>query len=416
MNLPQIAIPTFVLIPVLISVASCVKPPQPPERPNFVPVTTALVVSENVPLDQSFPGIVVSPRSIDIDARVEGFLLKQELADGAVTKPGDVIYRIDPRPFEASLAAAEGSLIQAIAERDYARKEMERNAPLVPIGAISQQDFDHLVASFEADEGQVMTAKANVATAKINLSYCTMASPFVGLLGASKFFEGAVVGNVNSQNLNSLVQIDPLWIEFSPSETQWPRYAALMAAGPLTATVTYDGHNEIKATGKVIFVDNQVSTSTATLMMRVEFSNPNQIFRPGAYAQVSVALGTQPNVMMVPMGALFARETDLYVWRVKPDDTVEEVQVQLLKRVGTMSALMSGPNVGDRIVVQGIQRLKTGSKIKDMGATAAATSTTPATPAAAATATPPAAKGAPTAPVAAPAPVAPTTPTTPTKK
>lgn len=344
---------------------SCGKPPAPLVRPTIMSVTTAVVRTETIPLKQSYPGIVASPRSIEIDARVEGFLLKQEVADGSATKPGQVIYRIDPKPFEASLAASEGSLVQAIAQRDYAKKEMDRNAPLVVSSAISQQDFDKLVENFAAAEGQVLTAQANVLTAKINLSYCTMSSPFVGLLGASQFFEGAVVGNPNTTNLNSLVQIDPLWAQFSPSATEWPKYAALMAKGPLQATVTFDGADSISAVGKIVFADNQVSTSTSTLMMRVEFNNPNLIFRPGVYADVEVDLGAQPNVLVVPEQAVFAREADLYVWRVKADNTVESVQIKILKKVGSMVALISGPQVGDRIVVEGIQRLKTGTKILD---------------------------------------------------
>ena len=344
---------------------SCGKPPAPLVRPTIMSVTTAVVRTETIPLKQSYPGIVASPRSIEIDARVEGFLLKQEVADGSATKPGQVIYRIDPKPFEASLASSEGSLVQAIAQRDYAKKEMDRNAPLVASSAISQQDFDKLVANFEVAEGQVLTAQANVLTAKINLSYCTMSSPFVGLLGASNFFEGAVVGNPNTTNLNSLVQIDPLWAQFSPSATEWPKYAALMAKGPLQASVTFDGADSISATGKIVFADNQVSTSTSTLMLRVEFNNPNLIFRPGVYADVQVALGEQPDTLVVPEQAVFAREADLYVWRVKADDTVESVQVKVLKKFGDMLALIRGPQVGDRIVVEGIQRLKLGTKIND---------------------------------------------------
>ncbi len=396
MNLNSKKSTRFTITQVLLASAiagllSCGGPPPGLVRPTTVPVTTAIVISKNIPLSQTYPGLAVSPRSITIDARVEGFLLKQEVADGSVTKANQVIYRIDPRPFEATLAAAAGALAQAVAQRDYARKEMERNAPLVPANAISQQSFDQLVVNYQTADAQVLTSDANVVTAKINLSYCTMASPFPGLLGASDFFEGAVVGNANSQTLNSLVQIDPMWAEFSPSATVWPRYSALMAKGPLEATVTFDGDDTIKATGKVIFADNQVSTSTGTLMLRVEFTNPNLIFRPGVYVKVEVALGEEPNIMLVPQDSVFARETDLYIWRVKADDTVEIVQIQSLKKIGTMMALKSGPNIGDRIVVDGIQRLKPGSKIKDAGAQP--TSTPPAAvPAATPAATPPATK------------------------
>lgn len=345
---------------------SCGQQPAALVRPTTMPVTTTLVKTATIPDQQTYPGIITSPRSIEIDARVEGFLLKQEVADGSPTKPDQVIYRIDPRPFEAALASSEGLLVQAIAQRDYAKKEMERNAPLVASSAISQQNFDQLVANFAVAEGQVLTAQANVLTAKINLSYCTMSSPFNGLLGASMFFEGAVVGTTNTTNLNTLVQINPLWAQFSPSATEWLKYAALLAKGPLQATVTFDGQKSISATGKIVFADNQVSTSTSTLMMRVEFDNTDMLFRPGVYADVQITLGDTPNTLVVPEQAVFAREADLYVWRVKADDTVESVLIKVLKKTDDkMLALVSGPQVGDRIVVEGIQRLKPGTKIID---------------------------------------------------
>ncbi len=384
---------------------SCGQQPAALVRPTTMPVTTALVKTATIPDQQTYPGIITSPRSIEIDARVEGFLLKQEVADGSPTKPDQVIYRIDPRPFEAALASSEGLLVQAIAQRDYAKKEMERNAPLVASSAISQQNFDQLVANFAVAEGQVLTAQANVVTAKINLSYCTMSSPFNGLLGASMFFEGAVVGTTNTTNLNTLVQINPLWAQFSPSSTQWPKYAALLAKGPLQATVTFDGQNSISATGKIVFADNQVSTSTSTLMMRVEFDNTDMLFRPGVYADVQITLGDIPNTIVVPEQAVFAREADLYVWRVKADDTVESVQIKVLKKTDDkMLALVSGPQVGDRIVVEGNQRLKAGTKIIDK-TNQPAPATTPAatTPAATTPATTPATAPAATKPAIAPA-------------
>ena len=399
MNLHTFKRATIVFIGIAATSAtllSCDGPPVLPVRPKEVPVTTAVVVTQTIPLNQMYPGLAVSPRMIKIDARVEGFLLKQGAPDGSVTKPDQVIYRIDPLPFEATLASQKGTLMQAVAQRDYSRKEMERNAPLVKTDAISQQDFDKLVANFETDQGKVITAEANVLSAQINLSYCTMVSPFAGILGASQFFEGAVVGTANTTNLNSLVQMDPMWADFSPSATDWPKFSALLAKGPLQATVTFDGNDTIVAKGKIIFSDNQVSTSTGTVMMRVEFTNPNLIFRPGVYVKVNVDLGSEPNVMVVPQDAVFARETNLYIWRIKADNTVETVQVRMLKKVDGMISLSSGPQVGDRVVVDGIQRLKPGSTIVDMNQLpkpAATTATTEAIkPAAPTAATEPAKK------------------------
>ena len=364
----------------LCMMASCGGPPPTPVRPPTVPVRTATVTTQTVPLTVSYPAFTVSPRSVEIEARVEGFLLRQEVADGSVTSADQVIYRIDARPFEAQVAASQGQLATAMAQRDYAKKEMERNAPLVQPSAISQQAFDQLVANFQEAEGRVLTAQANLTTAQLNLSWCTMAAPFPGLLGASKYFEGGLVGTPSTMNLNSIVQLDPMWAQFSPAVSDWPKFAARMADGPLTATVTYGGAPQLTAPATIIFTDNAASTSTATLMMRVEFANPTRLFRPGTYCDVEVALGEIPNAIIIPQEALFARESDLFVWRVKADDTVEAVRVEVLRKIGASIVLASGPASGDTIVVEGIQRLRAGAKVTVVPPVAAPTSEAPKAP------------------------------------
>ena len=362
----------------LVALAACGQQPAP-ARPEGVPVTTALVAKRDITLRRNYPGIVASPRSINLVARVPGFLLKQGLADGAVTKTGDVVYRIDPRQYEAAVLAAEGRLAEATAQRNYAKTERDRNEPLVKQNAISQQMFDDLVTKYESAQGQVEVAQAQLINAKLDLSYCTVSSPFAGLLGPSAYFEGAVVGEANTRNLNTLVQIDPMWVQFSPSSKEWPRFQELMAKGDVPVEITTDGDMPAKAAGRLVFADNQVSTGTSTLMLRAEFRNPTGVFRPGAYANVRVDLGDLGDALTLPERAAFARLSDIFVWRVKADDTVESVAIKILKVEDGQLAFTSQLQVGDRVVVDGIQRLKTGSKIRDTAA-APATAATGAAP------------------------------------
>jgi RND family efflux transporter MFP subunit len=361
----------------LCTFAACGRSTPPPARPEGVPVTTTTVVKRDVPMRETYPGIVTSPRSIDLVARVKGFLLKQGVPDGAVTKPGDVVYRIDPRQYQAAVLAAEGQLAEATAQRNYAKTERDRNEPLVKQNAISQQMFDDLVTKYESAQGQVEVAQANLIQAKLNLEYCTVAAPFAGALGASQYFEGAMVGEAPNQNLNTLVQVDPMWVQFSPSSKDWPRYQELMAKGPVAVEIATDGTSPLKAMGRLIFADNAVSTETSTLMLRAEFPNPTGAFRAGVYAGVTVILGDLGQAMVVPERAVFARLSDIFVWRVKPDDTVESVAIKVIKVEDGQLAFTGDLKEGDRIVVDGIQRLKAGSKIHDTGAHA------PAAPAAA---------------------------------
>jgi RND family efflux transporter MFP subunit len=353
----------------LATLSACGQQP-PPARPEGVPVTTTLVAKRDIAMRKNYPGIIASPRSINLVARVPGFLLKQGLADGAVTKPGDVVYRIDPRQYEAAVLAAEGKLAEATAERNYAKLERDRNEPLVKQNAISQQMFDDLVTKYESAQGQVEVAQAQLINAKLDLSYCTISSPFAGLLGPSAYFEGAVVGEASTRNLNTLVQVDPMWVQFSPSSKDWPRYQELMAKGPVTVEIETDGQDPVKATGRLVFANNQVSTETSTLMLRAEFPNPTGVFRAGAYVDVTVVLGDLGQAMTVPERAAFARLSDIFVWRVKPDGTVESVSIKPIKSEDGQLAFTGDLKEGDRIVVDGIQRLKTGSKIIDTSAEA----------------------------------------------
>lgn len=360
------------LLPLLLlctAVVACTKNPEAAQqRPAALPVTTTTIQRQNIPLRSTYPGIVYSPRNIQLNARVEGFLLPQVIADGAVVKSNDVIYRIDPRQYEATVLAAQGKLAQAIAERDYAAIDQQRNEPLVAVNAISQLSYDQIVAKLAAAEGAVLTAKADLAQAELNLSFCTVAAPFPGMIGASEQFEGDVVGQASSTKLNSLVQLDPLWVQFSPSSTEWPKYRDLMAKGPLTVDITYDGNETLKTKGTIIFADNQVVTTTSTLMLRAQFANMDMVFRPGTYAEVDVILGTLDNALVVPERAVFAREADIYIWRVKSDNTVESVLVELQRGFNGLLAITGSIAEGDRVVVDGIQRLKPGALVQDTGA------------------------------------------------
>jgi len=364
--------PSHALVALVLAALAACGESEPPARPDGVPVTTTLVTKRDIPMRQTYPGIVMSPRSIDLVARVKGFLLKQGTPDGAVTRPGDVVYRIDPRQYQAAVLAAEGQLAEATAQRNYAKTERDRNEPLVKVNAISQQVYDDLVTKYETAQGQVEVAQANLIQAKLNLEYCTVTAPFTGLLGASQFFEGAVVGEPTTMNLNTLVQVDPAWVQFSPSSKEWPRYQELMAKGSVTVELQTDGPTPAKATGRLIFADNEVSVETSTLMLRAEFPNPTGAFRPGAYTSVNVILGDLGQAMVVPERAVFARLSDIFVWRVKSDGTVESVAIKPIMVEDGQLAFTGGLQDGDRVVVDGIQRLKTGSKVIDKSAAPAA--------------------------------------------
>ncbi len=365
---------------------SCGESKAPPAAPAEITVRTAVAESKSVDRIRSYPGITASVRPVVISARVAGFLEKQHVADGAAVKSGDLLYTIDERPYQAALAQAQATLAQARAQvpsakasRDLAAREVDRNRPLVETGAISKQTFDQLETKLVQADAQASTATAQVAaaeaqveTAELNLSYCRITAPMDGLLSDTAASEGQMVGPGYTVQLNSLVQLDPMWVEFSPSATEWPMIADHLSKGEVRAKVLYGGVAGIESDGALSFSANSVSTSTSTILLRATFPNPKGAFRPGTFCNVKVDLGEIPGVVMIPTSALVARETDFFVWRVRQDGTVENVRVEATIREMDMVGISKGVSPGDRIVSAGTQKLKDGAKVVEQGAAPAA--------------------------------------------
>lgn len=398
--------------------ASCSKEPAKPAEPPPVAVRTALAESKPLRRSKTYPGITASVRSVELTARVQGFLAKQHVKDGARVDEGTLVYEIDARPFEVALASARADLDRARAQvssarakvaaadaqvaqaqaqmpglrasRDLAARDVERNRPLVETGAVSRQSFDQFesklvnatsqletaeaaVRTAEAQrasaqsevavaEAQVGAATAQVEGAALNLSYCSVKAPMAGLLGRSSVSEGQMVGPSYAATLNTLVETDPMWVQFSPSATEWPLLDALLRKGEVAATVAYGGDASITARGRVVFASNAVDVSTSTIMLRAEFPNASGAFRPGTYANVTLDLGEIPNVVMIPATALVPRETEFRVWRVKADSTVEEVRVEVSAREDEFVGVTKGLAAGDRVVTAGTLKLTGGAK------------------------------------------------------
>ncbi|MFM7134005.1 MAG: efflux RND transporter periplasmic adaptor subunit [Planctomycetota bacterium] len=397
-------------------IAGCGKPPEPakPAEEAEITVRTTVAESRAVKRIRRLPGNTESVRGVTIAARVTGFLEKQHVDDGAMVKSGDLLFTIDRRPFQVALDQAKASKGQAMASvdsaaaavvqakaqvpgaraaRDVAARDVERNRPLAESGALSKQSFDQMTAKLEqaestlataeatvtaaeaqrrAAEAAVATADAQVEAAELNLGYCEVRSPLAGLLGKSAVTEGQMVGPGYAVTMNEVVQLDPMWVAFSPSATEWPLIRERLAAGGVPVEVVYGGHDSIRASGDVTFASNEVDVSTSTISMRATFPNTDGAFRPGTYCGVNLDLGEIPGVVMIPTSALVARETDFFVWRVKQDDTVENIRVEATIRESDMVGISEGVKAGDRIVVAGTQKLKDGAKVVEQGAAPAA--------------------------------------------
>ncbi|MDA0802789.1 MAG: efflux RND transporter periplasmic adaptor subunit [Planctomycetota bacterium] len=351
----------------MLSLASCGPEPYKPPVLAEVPIRTAVAVAKDVPVVHTYPAVFQSPRPVQLTARVAGYLMPQEIPDGSMVKTGDLVYRIDPAQYKAQLASAEASLTSAIAASQFADSEVRRNTPLVEVGAMSKQDFDNLVTKAKEAAAQVVSAAAQVELQALNVSYCTISSPMDGKLGKSLEYEGSMVGPGYNTDLNLVVQITPMWAQFSPSSTEWPYYESLLASGALPATVQY-GMAGPSAQGSVVFTNNEVGQTTSSMLMRVEFPNPEGVFVQGALGEVSVQLSVMDSAVLIPVSALWARETQLFVWKVAADNTVSAVKVAVSQRTASEAVIASGVGAGDKVVTAGMQKLREGSKVVEASA------------------------------------------------
>lgn len=359
--------------------ASCAKAPTVPPPPSEITVRTAVATAESIKRIRTYPGVAASVHSVAISARVAGFFEKQHAADGAVVKAGELLFTIDERPFRAQLDAARAQMAQAEAQvpaaqaaLELAKRDVQRSAPLAETGAVAKQSFDQMQTKVAQSEAQltaaqaaVGTAKAQVETAELNLSYCRITAPTDGVIGKTMASEGQMVGPGYTVQLNQLVQMNPMWVEFSPSATEWPLIRERMQQGDVKATVVYGGVDSLTASGVVTFASNVVNASTSTILLRVTFANTDGAFRPGTFCNVKLDLGEIPGVVMIPTRALVARETDFFVWRVKQDQTVENVRVKASIREEERVGIVEGLAAGDRVVVAGTQKLRDGTKVKE---------------------------------------------------
>ncbi len=414
---PLVATTTTTLCVFIVSLTGCEKPPAA-GLPQLSPeVETVVVGTRDIPITHDFPATITSPQDVDINARVSGWLLEQNTPDGAFVKKDQLLYRVDPSQYQIQLDAANAQLAQAkaqleaaVGQRDAATAQnvlaqaiYDRNQPLVAAGAVSQEQWDQITAnlaeakaSVEQANGNIaiaqasaLSANASIESAKLNLAWCTITSPLDGMMGASSYFEGSLVGDAGKQLLNTVVQMDPMWASFSPSANYLPIVLAKQGTGKLPATVTLTGattapppgtavslgSNAPTVEGHLVMVNNQITGTSDTILMRVEFPNAAQLFRPGAYATVTLNLGVRKDAIVVPRTAVFARQTELFVWKVNDDTTVESLAVEVISAYEQDLVLAGGVTPGTKIVSEGVNKLRAGMKVME----AASKPTTPAT-------------------------------------
>ena len=370
-------------------------PPLPPPT-----VLVAPVVKEDVSVFSEFVGTVNGYLNVEIRARVAGFLASQAYKDGAYVKTGALLFTIDPRQFQAQVAQNQGDLAQAQAMLTRANITVQRYRPLAAKQAISQQDLDNAIAAQESAAGQVQVAKGALEQAKLNLSYTSIYSPVDGIAGTAQVNIGNLVGQGTPTLLTTVSQVEPTKVIFNIAEGDYLRYATRIRQLELQDTAAMnarladmrdggtDGLQLLLADntvypyrGFIIAVQRQVQTTTGTIQVEAVFPNPNALLRPGQYARVRGVLpGEGQNTLLIPQAAVNEVQGNFTVAVVTPENKVQIRKVDVGARLGTQWIVTAGLSQGEKVIVEGLQKVTDGTEVKPEPAPAAPTKPTGSAP------------------------------------
>lgn len=357
-------------VALLAAAAGCAKkePPPPPPPPA---VQVATVLQRDVPVYLEAIGQTRGAEEIEVRARVEGFLESVEFAEGSLVRQGQLLYTIDPREYQAAVAQAKGRLAQAQADLARYEQDVERYRPLVEQNAYPKQNLEQAIAQANAGRANVDAARAGVTQAELNLGYTRVYSPTNGIVGKTEVNVGNLVGGLQSTVLAKVSKVDNIHVRFTLPEKDYLFYARRrQELGRQDQTprqplqlILADGSVHPHE-GRLVFVDRNVDPVTGTILLEASFPNPGAIVRPGQYARVRAVVETKQGAILVPQRAVSELQGIYNVAVVGADDTVETRMVTPAQRIGNLWVIDSGLKAGDRIVVEGLQKVRAGVKVK----------------------------------------------------
>lgn len=347
---------------------SCTKEAPPPPPPAEVYV--ADVVQKDVPVYLELVGQAFGSQDVELRARVEGFLETVNFREGSFVKQGQLLYTIDRKPLEAILAQSKADQKTAEARLAKADNDVKRYTPLVKKQAVSQQELDDALAEQDASRSQVEAAKAAVDKATLDLGYTRVTAPISGLIGTTNVKAGNLVGRGESTLLATLSRLDPILFKVGATEADYLRVARRPSGrqtgdAPIATGIqlTLSDGSVYKQTGKVTTVDRAVDPATGTLGLEITFPNPDQLLRPGQYGRARLLLEMRSGALLVPQRAVMELQNLYSVALVDGGGKVEFRNVKVGPRVDTLWVIEEGLKPGEKVIVEGLQRVKAGDTV-----------------------------------------------------
>lgn len=335
------------------------KPPTPP-----VPVTVAPCLRKDMPVEVEATGSVEPFASVGIKSQVEGVLERVHFSEGAQVRAGDLLFSLDARPFTARLNRARAALAKDRAALDNARKQAERYRPAAAQGYVSEEQSDQAQTSFATLAAAVQEDEATLASAQLDLDYCTIRSPLSGMAGDVLVDAGNLVKAAADAPLVTIHQIVPIKVSFTLPEQTLPTLKTYLAGGALEVLATPAGSAATALRGTFSFLDNAVDTSTGTIRLKATFANSEQSLWPGQFVNVRLLLTTQRDAAVIPSQAVQTGQSGAYVYVVTAQQTVEERPVAVAFSARGEAVIAAGLAVGETVVTDGQLRLRPGAAVK----------------------------------------------------
>jgi len=325
--------------------------------PPAVPVTLAAVQQRTMPIRLQAIGNVEAYATVSVKARVDGQIVQVNFREGQPVSKNEVLFRIDPRPYQATLRQAEANALRDSAARDQARSQAARYKELLEKNFVSKEAYAQFRTNAETAEAVAKASRAALENARLNLEYCTIRSPIDGFVGKVLLQAGNLV---KANDVNPLVvinQVRPIYVNFAVPEQNLPEVRKYMAQGPLRVNVVSPEAALAGIAGRLIFIDNAVDPSTGTIRMRAQFDNTNAELWPGQFVNVSVLLYEQADAIVIPAQAVQNGPEGQYVYVVDQDYVADVRKVSVVRTDGETAIIAGGLARGERVVTRGQLRL-----------------------------------------------------------
>jgi membrane fusion protein, multidrug efflux system len=326
-------------------------------------VIVSVAKNEKVPLKRTLVGQTVAEETVDIRARVTGFLEKINFKWGSIVKKNDVLFEIEKSQYAADLQKAEGELVNANAALRNAEKDYIRQKSLYSKDAVSEEDYDNARLAKETASGNVISAEGVLKAAKLNLDYTTIRAPFTGKIDKPKYSVGNLVG-LDSGTLATIVKLDPMQVEFSPDEIFYLNQNPTPEKRRQGSAKIKLSNNEIyKHSGSFVYSDNKIDSSTGTIHARASFANPDNYLLPGQYVNIILEKKVRQEYLVIPQEAVMTGQIGEYVYLVNKDNIIETRKITTGATTDFDIVVLTGLDAGDLVVIKDLQQVRSGEKV-----------------------------------------------------